>query len=89
MLPYLKTFNGGDTAEYLAWRVFLVVKYKTNRASIGEDTEMVWYRFGYLEGEASSCIFPWIASQEQRQIPLRVESFLAQLDAAFADPQRT
>jgi hypothetical protein len=62
VLPYPKTFNGGDTAEYLAWRAFLVVKYKTDRASIGEDTEIVWYGFRYLEGEASSCIFPWIAS---------------------------
>jgi hypothetical protein len=58
VLPYLKAFNGGDTAKYLAWRVFLVVKYKTNKESIGGDTEIVWYGFRYLEGEALSCIFP-------------------------------
>jgi len=58
MLPYLKTFNGENTAKYLAWRAFLVVKYKTNKESIKGDIEIVWYRFRYLEGEALSCIFP-------------------------------
>jgi hypothetical protein len=72
----------------MAWRTFLAAKYKTDADAIGGEAELVWYGVGHLEGDAAARISPWIISQEATHKPLRVDSFLQQLDAAFSDPQR-
>jgi hypothetical protein len=87
-LAHPNKFDGQDRAAYPAFRGFLKVKFRIDAAAIGGETEMVWYGYSYLTGKAAERIFPWLASTEERQEPLRLDDFFRQLDAAFSDPQR-
>jgi hypothetical protein len=80
-------FDGQDRAAYPAFRGYLKVKFKIDSDAIGGETEKVWYGYGFLTGKAAKRIYPWLAANEERQRPLRVSDFFAQLDAAFSDPQ--
>jgi hypothetical protein len=86
-LSHPNKYDGQDRAAYPAFKGYLQVKFRIDSAAIGGETEKVWYGYGYLTGKAAERIFPWLAATEKRQMPLRVDDFLAQMDAAFDDPQ--
>jgi hypothetical protein len=86
-LSHPDKYDGKSKAAYPAFKGILRAKLRIDQAAIGSEEERVWYGFGRLSGKAADRIFPWIESTQQRGMPLFVDPFFDQLDAAFYDPQ--
>lgn len=86
-LSHPDKYDGEDRTAYPAFKGYLKAKLRIDRLAIGDEPELVWYAFGRLTGKAADRMFPWLESMDQRGEPLRVATFMDQLDAAFCDPQ--
>jgi hypothetical protein len=80
-------YDGEDRTVYPAFKGYLKAKLRIDRLAISDEPELVWYAFGRLTGKAADRMFPWLESMDQRGEPLRVATFMDQLDAVFCDPQ--
>jgi hypothetical protein len=85
--PHPTKYNGEDRTLYPAFKGQLRAKLEIDQLAIGGDKEMVWYSYGCLTGKAATRIYPWLDANSRKSIPLRIDSFFEQMDAAFLDPQ--
>src|SRR5450432_518817 len=86
-LPHPDRFDGKDLSLYSQFEGLLQAKLYINAASIGGETEQVWYAYGQLAGEAVGRIYPWIM-HTQSAGTLDVHSLFTQMRLAFSDPRR-
>src|SRR5450432_1405131 len=59
-LPHPDRFDGKDLSLYSQFEGRLQAKLYIDAASIGGETEQVWYAYGRLVGEVAGRIYPWI-----------------------------
>ena len=86
-LPHPDKFDGRDLSLYPQFEGFLQAKLHIDAASIGGETEQVWYAYGRLAGEAAGRIYPWVM-HAQNIGTLSVHSLFTQMRLAFSDPRQ-
>ena len=86
-LPHPDRFDGKDLSLYPQFEGLLQAKLHIDAASIGGETEQVWYAYGRLSGEAAGRIYPWVM-HAQNTATLSVQALFTQMRLAFSDPRQ-
>lgn len=83
-------YNHEDPSLFSQFKGLLYTKvYVMDSLACGNtESERVWYAFSCLQGKAAARIYPWIEFCQKTSQPLLLQTFFAQLDSAFSDPQR-
>lgn len=84
----IPSYDGEKKAEFPAFMGMVEAKFKFDFLAMGDtDEERIWCAYGWLNGKASSRMFPWLSSQLHAKQPLTIDCYLDQLSKAFSDPQ--
>src|SRR5258706_3924389 len=76
-----------DESMYPQFRGGLEAKLRIDGPAIGQEEEKVWYAVDCLKDQAAKRIYPWVESAKDTD-RFTVRELFAQMDMAFADPER-
>jgi hypothetical protein len=83
-----ESYDDSDRSLYPQFRSKTYAKLTTDGESIGNESERVWYGFGFLQGSAGARIHPWIEVFHGDPTKFTVVEFIKQMDLAFMDVER-
>ncbi|CBF89288.1 hypothetical protein AN0535.2 [Aspergillus nidulans FGSC A4] len=85
MHPDVRTFNGENAHNYLAFKINLRTKFTIDGNSYPDSSAKAYYIFSRLEGKASRRMLPWM---EANGPTISYEGLMEAMDKAYLDADR-
>lgn len=84
-LPDPEEFDGKDKSLFPQWEGKLHAKLTIDKTAIGDiESDLIWYGFNRLKGDAAAQIFPWISTYKDSPT-FTLDAFYKQLKIVFED----